>query len=111
MITMLAPYNLSVKTITCDNGKEFAKHESVDAQLHCRTFFARPYASWQRGTNENTNGLIRQYIPKNRRLETVTHEEVQMIQDKLNHRPRKVLGFKTPHQILTASLKHRALRA
>lgn len=111
MIAMLAPYNLAVKTITCDNGKEFAKHELVDEQLGCQTFFARPYASWQRGTNENTNGLIRQYIAKNRRLETVTHEEVEMIQDKLNHRPRKVLGFKTPHQILIASLKHRALRA
>jgi transposase, IS30 family len=110
IVEMLRPLNAVVRTITCDNGKEFAKHETVDDQLHCQTFFARPYASWQRGTNENTNGLIRQYVPKNRGLNTVTNEEVQMIQDRLNHRPRKVLGFKTPHQILHASLKHRALR-
>jgi transposase, IS30 family len=111
IVQMLTPLNAVVRTITCDNGKEFAKHEWVDHSLHCQTFFARPYASWQRGTNENTNGLIRQYVPKQRKLETVTDQEIQMIQDRLNHRPRKVLGFKTPHQVLNASLKHRALRA
>ena len=111
MIAILEPYKIVLKTVTCDNGKEFAKHETVDASLGCQTFFARPYASWQRGTNENTNGLIRQYVPKDRKFDTVTDEEVQMIQDRLNHRPRKRLGFKTPHQILHASIKRRALRA
>ena len=111
MIELLAPYKTVLTTMTCDNGKEFAKHEQVDATLGCQTFFARPYASWQRGTSENTNGLIRQYAPKDRKFETLTDEEVQMIQDRLNHRPRKRLGFKTPHQILYASIKRRALRA
>ena len=111
MIELLGPFKHMVSTITCDNGTEFAKHEAVDAALGCTTYFADPYCSWQRGTNENTNGLIRQYIPKIRCFDTVTHEEVQMIQDKLNHRPRKRLSFKTPDNIFYNSIKRRALRA
>jgi transposase, IS30 family len=64
-----------------------------------------------KGLNENTNGLVRQYIPKSRSLETVTPEELQMIEDKLNNRPRKCLGFQTPNQVFNASMKRRALRA
>ncbi len=111
MIELLEPFKQMVSSITCDNGTEFAKHEAVDASLGCTTYFADPYCSWQRGTNENTNGLIRQYIPKARCFDNVTDEEVQMIQDKLNYRPRKRLEFKTPDYVFYNSIKRRALRA
>jgi len=111
MIELLTPVKRMVATMTYDNGKEFAMHESVNAAIECESFFADPYCSWQRGTNENTNGLIRQYVPKGRHFGTLTHEEVQLIQDRLNHRPRKRLGFKTPHQVFYTSINRRALRA
>ena len=99
-----------VKTLTVDNGKEFADHQAIDRALGIQTYFADPYCSWQRGCNENFNGLLRQYIPKKRRLETVTEEELTMIQNRLNHRPRKRLGFKTPYEVFHASLNRVALR-
>lgn len=111
MIEVFEPIKAVVKTVTTDNGKEFALHELLDQTLGCDSYFADPYCSWQRGLNENTNGLVRQYIPKNRKLDTVTEEELQMIEDKLNNRPRKCLGFKTPNQVFNASMKRRALRA
>lgn len=111
MIELLTPVKQMVATMTYDNGKEFAMHESVNAAIECESFFADPYCSWQRGTNENTNGLIRQYAPKGRHFSTLTHEEVQLIQDRLNHRPRKRLGFKTPYQVFYTSINRRALRA
>jgi len=88
-----------VKTITFDNGKEFAGHEQIAAALGVDCFFAHPYSSWERGTNENTNGLIRQYLPKSRNLNTVPAEEELLIMDKLNLRPRKCLGFRTPYEV------------
>ncbi len=99
-----------VKTITFDNGKEFAEHQRIDSELKSTTYFADPFASWQRGSNENFNGLLRQYIPKKRPLSTVTEEEIKMIQDQLNNRPRKRLGFKTPNEVFMQSLKRVALR-
>jgi transposase, IS30 family len=111
MIDLLNPVKQMVATMTYDNGKEFAMHESVNTAIECESFFADPYCSWQRGTNENTNGLIRQYVPKGRHFSTLTHEEVQMIQDKLNNRPRKRLKFKTPNQVFYTSINRRALRA
>ena len=99
-----------VKTLTVDNGKEFADHQAIDRALGIQTYFADPYCSWQRGSNENFNGLLRQYIPKKRRLETVTDEELTMIQNRINHRPRKRLGFKTPHEVFHASLNRVAPR-
>jgi IS30 family transposase len=110
MIEAFEPLQAAVKTITTDNGKEFALHELLDQTLGCDSYFADPYCSWQRGLNENTNGLVRQYIPKNRKLDTVTQEELQMIEDKLNDRPRKCLGFHTPNQVFNALMKRRALR-
>lgn len=107
----LKPVSARVKTLTVDNGKEFAYHQKVDAVLNIQTFFADPYCSWQRGSNENFNGLLRQYIPKKRRMQTVTDEELAMIENRLNHRPRKRLGFKTPHEVFHASLNRVALRA
>jgi transposase, IS30 family len=99
-----------VKTITYDKSKEFAEHKYIDTSLNSMSYFADPLASWQRGSNENYNGLLRQYIPKKRRLSTVTDEELKMIEDRFNHRPRKRLGFKTPHQVFHESLNRVAFR-
>jgi len=85
------------------------KH-AIDQALGIQTYFADPYCSWQRGCNENFNGLLRQYIFKRRRMETVTDEELTMIENILNNRPRKRLGFKTPHEVLHASLNRDAPR-
>ena len=106
----LKPLCSRVKTLTVDNGKEFADHQAVDQALGIQTFFADPYCSWQRGSNENFNGLLRQYIPKKRRMETVSEEELTMIENRLNHRPRKRPGFKTPHEVFYASLNRVAPR-
>ncbi len=110
MIKSLKPFDGLVDTITLDNGKEFADHQRVDLELGSTIYFADPFASWQRGTNENFNGLLRQYIPKDRPLSTVTQEELKMIENKLNHRPRKRLGFTTPHEVFHESLNRVALR-
>jgi transposase, IS30 family len=110
MVELLKPMAHCVKTITTDNGGEFAMHEWLDAQLGCTSYFCRPYASCQRGSNENANGLIRQYLPKKRDLSTVTQAELDMIMDRLNNRPRKRLGFKTPNQVFLQSLKRFAIR-
>ena len=85
-----------VKTITFDNGKEFADHERIAAELGCKYYFADPYSSWQRGTNENTNGLIRQYFPKGMSLVKVATERIAFVERRLNHRPRKCLAFRSP---------------
>jgi IS30 family transposase len=98
MIELLKPVRLQVKTITSDNGKEFAQHKKVKQKLFSSFFFADAYASWQRGTNENTNGLIREYLPKGCDFRQVSDNEIQDIENKLNNRPRKRLGFKTPMQ-------------
>lgn len=96
----LAPFGSLVQTLTYDNGREFAFHQEIDKELGTNGYFAHPYHSWERGLNENTNGLIRQFFPKGKDLSTVTVEEVQKVMDKLNNRPRKCLGFKTPNQVL-----------
>jgi IS30 family transposase len=88
-----------IKTITADNGKEFSDHQRISQTLNVDFYFAHPYSSWERGTNENTNGLIRQYLPKNRNLKTVTSLEEIQIMDHLNLRPRKSLGYKTPFEV------------
>ena len=98
MIALLMPVRLKVKTITSDNGKEFAQHKKVRQKLLSPFFFADAYASWQRGTNENTNGLIREFLPKGCDFRQVSDQNIQMIENKLNNRPRKRLGFKTPIQ-------------
>ena len=99
VIELLEPLRDKVITITSDNGKEFANHQQISESLHADFFFAHPYSSWQRGTNENTNGLIRQYFSKNRNFSTITDEEINLVMEKLNNRPRKSLGFKTPNQV------------
>ena len=89
---------LPVRSITFDNGREFADHQRISQVLQAPVYFARPYHSWERGLNENTNGLIRQYIPKSCRISIVKAGDVSWMQDQLNHRPRKTLGFLTPIQ-------------
>jgi IS30 family transposase len=110
IIKGLRPISDKVKTITFDNVLEFSQHAAIDKSLRSKSYFADPFSSWQRGSNENLNGLVRQYIPKNRPLSTVTHDELAMIQDRLNNRPRKRLGFKTPNGVFQASFKSVALR-
>jgi len=120
VIELLRPVQHRVHTITADNGKEFAGHETIatdpSGPSGCRTsrrtgleagfYFAHPYSSWERGLNpadgggtENTKGLIRQYFPKSRDFTTITDSDTQAVMDKLNNRPRKCLGFKTPNQV------------
>lgn len=87
-------------TITFDNGLEFADHERISSELGVDIYFAHPYSSWERGANENTNGLIRQYFPKGMDLTTVTDEDIQFVMNRLNNRPRETLGWKTPNEVL-----------
>jgi IS30 family transposase len=96
---LLTPHKEQCHTITFDNGREFAGHESIAAHLQAAVYFAHPYHSWERGVNENTNGLIRQYHPKNTNLKQVSQEQVALTVHKLNHRPRKCLGYQTPHEV------------
>jgi len=98
-INALAPVKKWVHTITNDNGKEFSGHEEVAEKLDCSVFFAHPYSSWERGLNEYTNKLLRQYFPKNIALTNIPIKNILKAVDKLNNRPRKKLGFKTPKQV------------
>jgi IS30 family transposase len=88
-----------LKTITSDNGKEFANHENISEELNIDFFFAKPYQSWQRGANENLNGLVRQYFRKGTSFANITKEAVKEVEKKLNNRPRKRYGFKTPNEV------------
>ncbi|HVC49026.1 MAG TPA: IS30 family transposase [Burkholderiales bacterium] len=103
MTDLLKPYRRKVHTITSDNGREFAGHEAISKQLKADFYFAHPYASWERGTNENTNGLIRQYFSKERDFTTITQQEIDMAMERLNNRPRKRLGYQTPNQVFFKS--------
>lgn len=101
MTRLLKPHRRQVHTITSDNGREFAGHEDIAQRLQADFYFAHPYASWERGTNENTNGLIRQYFPKNRDFTTITQQEIDTAMERLNNRPRKRLGYQTPSQVFS----------
>ena len=98
-ISLLLPFVDRVHTITGDNGKEFAEHAQIAETLKAIFYFAHPYSAWERGTNENTNGLVRQYFPKSTNFSTVTHAESLSAADKLNQRPRKCLAFRTPFEV------------
>jgi len=98
-IELLAPLAAKVHTITVDNGKEFCDHELIAAGLQARIYFAHPYSSWERGLNENTNGLVRQYFPKKHDFAGITNAELQRVEDLLNNRPRKTLGFRTTNEV------------
>lgn len=99
-IEILKPYQEVLYTITSDNGKEFSSHQKISKALECDFYFAKPYHSWQRGSNENLNGLIRQYIPKKTDFRTLSEEFIQWVEDELNNRPRKRLEFYSPNQIV-----------
>ena len=98
-IELLSPLAAKVHTITVDNGKEFCEHELIAARLQARIYFAHPYASWERGLNENTNGLVRQYFPKKYDFARFTNADLQRVEDLLNNRPRKTLGYRTPNEV------------
>ncbi|HBQ8066822.1 IS30 family transposase, partial [Aeromonas caviae] len=99
IIEMLTPYIEQVHTITFDNGGEFAEHKAIEEALGAETYFAHPYSSWERGLNENSNGLLRQFIPKGTDLREVTDEDVRRAEQWLNLRPRKCLGFRQPVKV------------
>ncbi len=99
MIHLLRPRRGAVKTITLDNGSEFAGHEAVAKAVTAAMYFCDPCCSWQRGASENTNGLIRQYLPKGIDLRQISNAELRKVVEKLNGRPRKRLGYRTPAQV------------
>jgi IS30 family transposase len=93
------------KTMTYDNGIEMARHEKITQNTGIKIYFAHPYSSWERGTNENTNGLIRRYLPKGTNFNEIHINQLQIIQEKLNNRPRKIIGYKTPKEMMDLELK------
>jgi IS30 family transposase len=104
MISLLTPFADCVHTLTTDNGKEFAQHERIAHSVNAQFFFAHPYCSWERGANENMNGLIRQFFPKKMAFDNITARDVAFAMNSLNHRPRKCLNFKTPHEVFMKQL-------
>ena len=100
---MLMPFKGLLHTVTSDNGKEFAEHKAIAKSLAVDYYFAHPYHSWERGANENMNGLIRQYLPKGTSFDGLDDNEIKRIRDKLNNRPRKKLGFLTPIEYFFAN--------
>ncbi len=92
------------RTLTLDNGTENASHEQLTAKLGIKCYFAHPYASWERGTNENINGLIRWYLPKGTDFSKIDKEQIAQIEFLLNSRPRKCLGYKTPLEVAASSV-------
>ena len=104
VIDLLLPYKSVVHTITTDNGMEFAEHERIAKKLDARIYFAQPYSSWKKDLVENTNKLIRQFIPKDSDFHTLSDDYILSVQTELNLRPRKLLNFSTPKQEFLLSL-------
>jgi transposase, IS30 family len=94
------------KSLTYDNGNEMANHKWLTKKTGMTVYFAHPYSSWERGTNENTNGLIRRFFPKGTDFNQVTEEQLKIVQEKLNNRPRKVLGYRTPNEMLQREMNY-----
>lgn len=88
-----------INTVTVDNGKEFARHERITKKLKVDVYFAEPYSRWQRGSNEHVNGMIRRYFPKGTDFSTVSDAEIEVVENRLNNRPRKLLGYATPWEV------------
>ena len=107
LLEIITPLKNITHTITSDNGKEFAYHKEVSAALDTDFYFANPYHSWERGLNEHTNGLIRQYLPKKSEFLNVSKDEIIMIENRLNHRPRKILNYKTPYEVFFSEMSRR----
>ena len=104
-LKLLEPYKSAVLTITGDNGKEFSYHKEITKVLGAPVYFCHPYRSCERGLNENTNGLLRQYWPKNTDFKKVNQREVAKVLRKLNRRPRKILNYKTPADLMSKHIK------
>ena len=96
---LLLPVKDKAHTLTSDHGKEFADHECIAETLQLKFYFAHHYAAWERGTNENTNGLLRQYFPKKSDFKSISNRKIEQTISKLNFRPRKTLRFKTPFEV------------
>lgn len=105
LIGLLKPYQKKVHTITGDNGKEFAGHEKIAKNLKANFYFAHPYSSWERGLNENSNGLLRQYYPKKTDLRNVDQASFGPVLEKINNRPRKTLDYATPKEVFFGLIK------
>ena len=105
IIRLLGRFKSKVHTITTDNGLEFAHHETISKKLKCDYYFCHPYSSWERGLNENINSLIRQYIPKGSSFKELSAKDIKRIENRLNHRPRKSLGWRTPYEVFYEKLK------
>lgn len=103
-IELLMPIKSLLHTLTADNGQEFRDHQMIAKELEIDFFFASPYCSWERGSNENLNRLIRQYIPKGTDFDTVTDEFIKFVEQKLNDRPRKRFGFKSPNMMFNQEI-------
>jgi len=101
IIKMLKPYESICETITFDNGGEFAGHEKIARALNCKIYFAKPYHSWQRGLNENTNGLLRRFFPKGMKIGSLPKKEIEDAQTLINMRPRKALNYLSPIEFLS----------
>ena len=101
---LLSDWKPLIHTITSDNGKEFANHKEIAKELDINFYFAKPYHSWQRGANENLNGLVRQYFPKDALFSNISDEEILKVQNILNNRPRKRLGYKSPNEVFAEML-------
>jgi IS30 family transposase len=99
VVQLLKPIRRQVHTITFDNGTEFGRHQHISNELGANIYFAKPYCSWQRGTNENTNGLLRQYFPKKTIFNSISNEEINEAMNRINNRPRKRHGFISPNEI------------
>lgn len=99
IVNKLESVGLPILTITADNGREFGNHENIASRLNTEFYFAHPYCSWERGANENSNGLVRQYFPKGSDFTSITQKELQRVEHRLNNRPRKCLNMKTPNQV------------
>jgi IS30 family transposase len=104
ILELLNPYPTARHSITCDNGKEFSNHQAIAHKLQTDVYFAHPYASWERGTNENTNGLIRQYFPKDSNFLSITDDQILFVKERLNARPRKCLDFQVPTMVFSQTL-------
>ena len=100
IVRLLEPYRKWIKTITTDNGSEFFRHEYITRKLGVKVYFADPHAPWQKGGIENTNGLIRQYIPNGTDFKNVSQQKIKMIQRKINARPREKLNILTPDEVV-----------
>lgn len=98
-----------VHTVTFDNGREFSQHKTLSEALKADVFFAKPYHSWERGLNENTNGLVRQYFPKKSSFDNISEHALQGVAKKLNNRPRKCLGYKTPFEVFSKACENKGV--